>query len=186
VELTLFAATFSRIDTIRISAPDLLLLISAALKFVSMLAHIVIDEDLTWTDFTLSGGPSLVFYGNFFSLNGADCLSLQSSNLLAKLATALDRSFIYLQTLLLVCSHQRTGRAHRRLLHCRDAVCFSKVMSAHCLAPSLRTFHFYADDGFVAVTNWGRVEEEMEFIDDWDHLHRPAVVLDEAGYEHLF
>jgi hypothetical protein len=65
VELTLFAATFSRLDTIRISAPDLLLLISAAPKFVSMLAHIVVDEDLTWSDFTLNGGPSLVFYGNF-------------------------------------------------------------------------------------------------------------------------
>jgi hypothetical protein len=34
--------------------------------------------------------------------------------------------------------------------------------------------------------NWDRLEEEMEFIDDWDHLHRPSVVLDEAGYKHLF
>jgi hypothetical protein len=66
VELTLFAASFSRLDTIRISAPDLLLLISGAPKFVSMLVHIVLDEDLTWSDFTLNGGPSLVFYRRSF------------------------------------------------------------------------------------------------------------------------
>jgi hypothetical protein len=59
-------------------------------------------------------------------------------------------------------------------------------MSAHCSAPSLRTFYFYADDGFVAVTNWGGLDEKMEFMDSWDPLHRPSVVLDEAGYEHLF
>jgi hypothetical protein len=119
-------------------------------------------------------------------LAGADGLSIQSRNLLAKLAAALDRSFIYLKTLLLVCSHHRTGRAHRRLLHCTDAICFTKIMSAHCSAPSLRTFYFYADDGFVAVTNWGGLDEKMEFMDSWDPLHRPSVVLDEAGYEHLF
>jgi hypothetical protein len=59
-------------------------------------------------------------------------------------------------------------------------------MLAYCSAPSLRTFYFYAQDGFMAVTNWGGPEEEMEFIDRWDHLNRPSVVLDEAGYEHLF
>jgi hypothetical protein len=66
VELTLFAGSSSRLDTIRISAPNLLLLISGAPEFVSMLSHIVVDEDLTWSDFTLNGGPSLVCYRHMF------------------------------------------------------------------------------------------------------------------------
>jgi hypothetical protein len=74
VELTPFAASFSQLDTIRISAPDLLLLISGAPKFVSMLGHIVIDEDLTWSDFTLNGGPSLVCIRYFYSLALMACL----------------------------------------------------------------------------------------------------------------
>ncbi|KAJ6510910.1 hypothetical protein C8R45DRAFT_921610 [Mycena sanguinolenta] len=58
-DLKRFSVSSSRLDTIRICTGDLLLLIAAAPEFVSSLQCIVLDEDLTWSDFLLKDGPSL-------------------------------------------------------------------------------------------------------------------------------
>ncbi|KAF7358323.1 hypothetical protein MVEN_00881800 [Mycena venus] len=78
-----FSVSPSRVDSIRISAPDLLLLIAGAPALVSTLRCIVLDEDLTWSDFTLNAGPSL------------------ATNALVQLATALDSSFLHLKSVFL-------------------------------------------------------------------------------------
>jgi hypothetical protein len=54
--LSQFAASPARLSTLRISAPDFLLLFDAAPKLVLMLCHLVLDEDLSWSDFTLKSG----------------------------------------------------------------------------------------------------------------------------------
>lgn len=59
-DLSRLAVSASRLETIRISALNLLLLLSAAPSFVSTLQHVSLDEDETWRDFTLQKPEGLV------------------------------------------------------------------------------------------------------------------------------
>jgi hypothetical protein len=60
VDLTHFDNTEYCLTTLRISAPDFLLLSAAVPEFVEVLRHLVLDKDLTWSDFTLESGADCV------------------------------------------------------------------------------------------------------------------------------
>ncbi|KAJ7863781.1 hypothetical protein B0H14DRAFT_2574721 [Mycena olivaceomarginata] len=58
-DLEKLAASPSRLFTIRISALDFLAVLEAAPALLMMLRHLVIDEDLSWSNFTLATGDDL-------------------------------------------------------------------------------------------------------------------------------
>ncbi|KAJ7795891.1 hypothetical protein B0H14DRAFT_3495358 [Mycena olivaceomarginata] len=91
-DLSRLAASASRLETIRISALNLLLLLSAAPSFVSTLQHVSLDEDETWRDFTLQKPEGL------------------SITPLARVAAALS-SLVKLERILLACSRDATDRS---------------------------------------------------------------------------
>jgi hypothetical protein len=62
VDLTHFDNTEYCLTTLRISAPDFLLLSAAAPEFVEVLHHLALDEDLTWSDFTLESGADCIVH----------------------------------------------------------------------------------------------------------------------------
>ena len=59
-DINRFSASPSRLDTIRVCTADFLLLMAGVPDIVRSLQSIVLDEDLTWSDFKLDDGPSLV------------------------------------------------------------------------------------------------------------------------------
>ncbi|KAJ7806950.1 hypothetical protein B0H14DRAFT_3483729 [Mycena olivaceomarginata] len=95
-DLSRLAVSASRLETIRISVLNLLLLLSAAPSFVSTLQHVSLDEDETWRDFTLQKPEGL------------------STTLLAQVAAALS-SLVKLERILLACSRDATDRSFRLL-----------------------------------------------------------------------
>ncbi|KAF7377143.1 hypothetical protein MSAN_00133400 [Mycena sanguinolenta] len=129
----------------------------------------------------------LVFPDADFKLKDGPLLT---KNALINLAKALDRTFVHLRRLFLVCSQTYVGRCGRPLLRRKDARCFANVMSRYNSAPFLRTFHFSAVDGYVEVTRWGGLDERREDIDtdsEWDEVYsRPAVIFRVEDYAYLF
>ncbi|KAJ7789714.1 hypothetical protein B0H14DRAFT_3502711 [Mycena olivaceomarginata] len=95
-DLSRLAVSASRLETIRISALNLLLLLSAAPSFVSTLQHVSLDEDETWRDFTLQKPEGL------------------STTPLARVAAVLS-SLVKLERILLACSRDATDRSFRLL-----------------------------------------------------------------------
>ncbi|KAF7373657.1 hypothetical protein MSAN_00576500 [Mycena sanguinolenta] len=70
-----FTASPSCLETIRACTGDLLLLIAAAPGVLHNLRSIVVDEDLTWSDFKLKDGPLLVRYLLPFDSSLVSCLT---------------------------------------------------------------------------------------------------------------
>jgi hypothetical protein len=62
VEPTVFDNAEYCLTSLRISAPDFLLLSVAAPEFVEVLRHLVLDKDLTWADFSLESGAHCVVH----------------------------------------------------------------------------------------------------------------------------
>ncbi|KAJ7688527.1 hypothetical protein B0H14DRAFT_2653183 [Mycena olivaceomarginata] len=58
-DLAKLAASPSRLSTIRISALDFLAVLEAAPALLTTLCHLVVDEDLSWSNFTLATGHDL-------------------------------------------------------------------------------------------------------------------------------
>ncbi|KAJ6516536.1 hypothetical protein C8R47DRAFT_1205775 [Mycena vitilis] len=133
-DLTLFAASPSRLRTIRISASQFLILLEAAPKLLTSLQHIVLDEEETWTDFIAH--PSSRMHGS----------SLET------FAAAANHRFPNLESVLLasVQHHVDPGRS-RRLLACADGPYFASIMRPLFTAPHLKTFRVLAIDG---VATW--------------------------------
>ncbi|KAF7375535.1 hypothetical protein MSAN_00441700 [Mycena sanguinolenta] len=171
-DLKKFTASPSCLETIRACTADLLLLIAAAPGVLHTLRSIVVDEDLTWSEFKLKYGPPL------------------TKNALTNLAKSLDRTFIHLRRLFLVCSQTYLGRCRRPLLTRKDARCFANIMHTYSSAPFLHTFHFAAVDSYVGVMRWGGLDERMEYVDadaEWDEVYSlPAVIFRLEDYAYLF
>jgi hypothetical protein len=59
-DLLKLAASPSRLSTVRISALDFLTVLEAAPALLTSLRHLVVDEDLSWSNFTVESGDNLV------------------------------------------------------------------------------------------------------------------------------
>jgi hypothetical protein len=94
----------------------------------------------------------------------------KADSTVTKVADVLDNQFLHLFSVLLVCSQSLQDHAYRRPLLLSDAECFKKVFAAHCEARGLRTFRFYARDGFANWTHWGQEEETVSYTDDYTPL----------------
>ncbi|KAK7007800.1 hypothetical protein R3P38DRAFT_3211442 [Favolaschia claudopus] len=111
VDLLRIAKTRSRLTTIRINVPDFLAFMEAAPSALFTLRDIVLDEDLSWSAFTLKT---------------EDVQYLWESPL-QKLAASLDSRFESLVTVFLVFNNRKRSRIgnNRRLLSITDASCFA-------------------------------------------------------------
>ncbi|KAJ6534402.1 hypothetical protein B0H19DRAFT_1080877 [Mycena capillaripes] len=148
VDLTLFASSRVQLNTIRICAAQFLALFRAAPTLLTNLRHIVLYEELTWSEFTLSLG------------------SRMEGSALVAFAAALDHRFPLLRSLLLVCSQNTLERNRsRRLLLRSDGAFFSSVLLPWCTAPRLDTFRVYAADGCATWKNWRANVEELKYTD---------------------
>ncbi|KAJ7307861.1 hypothetical protein DFH08DRAFT_823947 [Mycena albidolilacea] len=108
VELTHFDNAQYCLTTLRILALDFLLLSVAAPEFVELLRHLVLNEDLTWSDFTLD--------------SGADCVA---GSTFGRVATALDGQFIHLKSVLLVfASHSKSPSMRAFCFYAQDGVVY--------------------------------------------------------------
>ncbi|KAJ6517355.1 hypothetical protein C8R47DRAFT_1205579 [Mycena vitilis] len=140
-DLTLFAASPSRLLTIRISASQFLILLEAAPKLLTSLRHIVLDEEETWTDFIAF--PSSRMHGTSLEI----------------FAAAANHRFPNLRSVLLasVQHHVDPGRS-RRLLVCADGPYFASIMRPLFTAPLLKTFRVLASDGAATWNDTGSDE----------------------------
>ncbi|KAF8187855.1 hypothetical protein K438DRAFT_1764565 [Mycena galopus ATCC 62051] len=145
--LTRLSASPSRLSTVRISAPDFLLALAAAPALFSMLEHLVLDEHMTWSDFTVLSHMGSLANSTF-----------------GEVACALDCNVPYLRSLFLLCSHTTHSRAHRRRLSTNDAECFARVLASNSRAPGLLEFLFYAMDGYAIWTGWGQEDEKLSYL----------------------
>ncbi|KAJ6508207.1 hypothetical protein C8R45DRAFT_1089410 [Mycena sanguinolenta] len=150
-DLRNFSVSPSRLCTLRISTPDFLRLVDVAPNVVSMLIHLALDEDMTWSDFLLKSNTGGLVASTF-----------------GQAATALDRRFFYLRSIVLVCSQSIENRHHRPLLVCKNAKCFATVLAGNCTAVKLEAFRFYASDGYAIWTDWGGEREELAYWDTKD------------------
>ncbi|KAJ7835679.1 hypothetical protein B0H14DRAFT_2590149 [Mycena olivaceomarginata] len=108
VELTHFKNTEYCLMSLRISAPDFLLLYAAAPEFVELLSHLVLDEDLSWSDFTLG--------------SGVDCVA---GSTFGRVATVLNGHFIHLKSILLVfASHSQSPSVRVFRFYARDGIIY--------------------------------------------------------------
>ncbi|KAJ7363876.1 hypothetical protein DFH08DRAFT_798339 [Mycena albidolilacea] len=143
VELTVFDNAEYCLTSLRISAPDFVLLSAAALEFLEVLRHLVLDKDLTWADFTLELGAHCVAGSTF-----------------GRVATVLDGQFIHLKSVLLVCARSTQGRSQRWPLLVSDAKCFSKVLALHSNSPS--EDGLFDGDGLVLLNCLLRADEDLK------------------------
>ncbi|KAJ6449960.1 hypothetical protein C8R45DRAFT_1114367 [Mycena sanguinolenta] len=160
-----FASSACRLSTVRISAPDFLRLSTASPDIISMLRHLVLDEDLTWSEFLLQ----------------SDVHGLGGSTF-GQVAAVLGRNFPFLRSVLLVCSQSPHNRNYRPLLQRVNARCFAKILAGHCSAPGLEAFRFYAEDGYAVWTDWGKETEQIWYGDEQD----TNITTLEPEYGHLF
>ncbi|KAJ6464569.1 hypothetical protein C8R45DRAFT_1107440 [Mycena sanguinolenta] len=143
-----FSVSRSRLRALRICAPDFVSLLYANPVMISTLRHLVLDEDLSWSNFKLE----------------SDALGLSGSSL-ADVVVLIDEChhwFQHLESIFLVCSVTSAHRSHRELLTCNDAYCFLKFMSGYCTSPALRKFRFAATDGYATCTGWN--EEQIHYL----------------------
>ncbi|KAK7026142.1 hypothetical protein R3P38DRAFT_3192378 [Favolaschia claudopus] len=151
-----FSVSPSRITTIRISAPDLLMLLThGAQSVLSSLEHIVLEENRCWTDHLYTNTTLL-------------------TSTLGTVVARLDGSFSQLKSLVLLCASQRGLQVRtRRLLGRDDGDHFANILSAVCSAPALRTFRFFTASSKDSWEGWGTAEERkirfegVDYYESW-------------------
>ncbi|KAK7024861.1 hypothetical protein R3P38DRAFT_3193777 [Favolaschia claudopus] len=131
MHLARLAQTRSLLTHLRIGVPDLLPIFSAIPDMLLTLQHLVLDEDLSWSAFTLET---------------PDVLYLWESPL-QKLAVILDTRFEYLESVFLVFNSRRESRIgnERRFLKLSDARCFATAKKGYavCKRWDLQGIRFY-------------------------------------------
>lgn len=164
-DLSKFAASPSQLTTLRISSADFLLLLAAARDVVSLLVHLVLDEDLTWSNFTLGSDHSLVrlLSTSFLRTKLISRTNYQVKSTFAGVATALNGQFLHLRRLILVCAVSSYGHGEQRPLQLDDAKCFAKILASNSGVWGLRTFQLHTRDGCANWTDWGLATEAVSY-----------------------
>ncbi|KAK7017282.1 hypothetical protein R3P38DRAFT_2784973 [Favolaschia claudopus] len=141
-----FARTsYPQLTALRIGVPELLPLLRAAPRMLYGLRDLVLDEDLTWSGFTLEDEPQ----------ETDEVLYLWESPL-RSLAECLNKRFRELETVFLVFHPGENSRINnnRRLLSCSDARCFATVFASYATAPLFQTLRIKAADGYAVCKDW--------------------------------
>ncbi|KAK7044984.1 hypothetical protein R3P38DRAFT_3177209 [Favolaschia claudopus] len=163
----LFTRARAHLTGLRIGVPKLLPILSAAPGMLRFLQDLVLDEDLSWSAFTLNDDHEDVLY-------------LWESPLRV-LAEALDVRFSELETVFLVFHPSLRTRVgnNRRLLSVLDARCFATVFASYSTAPLIQNLRNQAKDGYAVCEDWKVVDIKYFDLEDKPLVQTPR-------YAHLF
>ncbi|KAJ7736184.1 hypothetical protein DFH07DRAFT_966908 [Mycena maculata] len=139
--LSRFARSPAHLQTIRLGAGQLVLLMKEAPTLLSRLQHIAFDEDDEWL---------------FFGHGGR----LVPERILAA-GAVLDGRFPDLKSIMLVSETDSYNVSD--LLIANKGLVFSRALSSLCTAPLLHMFHFCAYDGCITLKNWRREDEKFHY-----------------------
>ncbi|KAK7040429.1 hypothetical protein R3P38DRAFT_3180142 [Favolaschia claudopus] len=145
--LARLAQTRSLLTHLRIGVPELLPIFSAIPDMFLTLQHLVLDEDLSWSAFTLETQEVL-----YLSMT----ITYQWESPLQKLAVILDTRFEFLESVFLVFNSRRESRIgnERRLLKLSDARCFATVFASYSKAPLFNILRIQACKGYAVCKGW--------------------------------
>ncbi|KAJ7702499.1 hypothetical protein B0H16DRAFT_1748281 [Mycena metata] len=130
-DLALLARSPARLLNIRICARYFTRLLDAAPQMLTTLRHILLDEELDWSNFTINAHAPV-------------------GNSIQNLATALTRArFPRLESVLLICSRSTADRGSRRRLSRADGAYFLDAFKTHLPAPHFGSLWLFAFDGCV-------------------------------------
>ncbi|KAJ7763845.1 hypothetical protein B0H16DRAFT_1455094 [Mycena metata] len=145
-DLALLALSPARLLDIRIYARYFLQLLDAAPQMLTTLRHIVLDEELDWSDFTLDPHAPV-------------------GNSIKNFAAALTRErFPQLQSVLLICARKNTQRGARRLLSRADGAHFLDSFKMYLTGPRFRSLRLFAFDGCMGFDNWGSAVQPTTYL----------------------
>ncbi|KAJ7713968.1 hypothetical protein DFH07DRAFT_785846 [Mycena maculata] len=144
-DLSRFSRSPAHLQTIRLGAGQLVLLMKEAPALLSRLQHIVFDEDDEW-----------LFFG--------DGGRLVPERILAA-GALLDARFPDLKSIMLV--SETDSHNVSQVLIANKGLVFSRALSSLCTVPLLHTFHFCAYDGCLTSKNW-RQEDEIFHYEAWE------------------
>ncbi|KAJ6468649.1 hypothetical protein C8R47DRAFT_1078244 [Mycena vitilis] len=146
-DLQLFAASSVHLKTVRLSPTQFLLLLDAAPALFQVLEHLVLDEELEWSDFIVNltplreDGPLLQVAGRLSTVRALKTICLSGTR------------FTFERT--------RDGVHGRRLLERTDGPLLAGAMATRCAFSTARTFYLFGIDGIAVVNNWTTDDEEV-------------------------
>ncbi|KAJ6570825.1 hypothetical protein DFH09DRAFT_1079809 [Mycena vulgaris] len=143
-DLRWFNLSPSQLLTLRIMAPQLLLLMYSTPAMLKTPRHLTLDEDLAWYRFT----PQTV---------------------LARAARALAEYTPLLQSLTLIAFSGMGERGLHPSLDVSQAPIFATALAPFCASAKLATFHFCGVDHCGTWRNWGREGEEVVYAELEEH-----------------
>ncbi|KAJ7728063.1 hypothetical protein B0H16DRAFT_1734832 [Mycena metata] len=172
-DLTLLARSPARLLDIRICARYFTRLLHAAPQMLTTLRHILLDEELDWSNFTIDPHAPV-------------------ANSIKNFAVALTRAqFPRLESVLLICSRNTADHGSRRRLSRADGAYFLEAFKTYLPGPRFRSLRLFAFDGCVGFDEWGSsaqtttylglpIETQFQHKCSHDYLHCTACLLNTA------
>ncbi|KAJ6486560.1 hypothetical protein C8R47DRAFT_1278228 [Mycena vitilis] len=140
-DLDRFASSDTRLVTVRMRPSQFMTLFRAAPRVLTSLSHIVLEEELAWSDFT-------------------------DGSVLASLFATLDDRFPSLRSVCLAFySFAFNCTRTRRLLNRADGAYFARLLVPLHRAPLLNALRIFAADGCASYDNWGTPNEVVSYED---------------------
>ncbi|KAJ6518039.1 hypothetical protein C8R47DRAFT_1205120 [Mycena vitilis] len=147
-DLDLFTASQTRLVTVRMRPSQFMVLFSAAPRVLTGLCHIVLEEELAWSDFTV------------------DPDALLDGSALALMFAALDDRFPALRSVCLAFYSFAFNRTRtRRLLNRADGAYFARLLAPLHRAPLLNALRIFAADGCASYEDWGAKTQVVLYKD---------------------
>ncbi|KAJ6512096.1 hypothetical protein C8R47DRAFT_1064741 [Mycena vitilis] len=147
-DLDLFAASKTRLVTVRMRPSQFMVLFRAAPQVLTSLCHIVLEEELAWSDFTEN--PDALLDGSALALMFA----------------ALDDRFPTLRSVCLAFySFAFNCTRTRRLLNRADGAYFARLLAPLHRAPVLNALRIFAADGCASYEDWGAKNQVVSYRD---------------------
>ncbi|KAJ7767832.1 hypothetical protein B0H16DRAFT_1453447 [Mycena metata] len=136
-DLALLARSPARLLDIRICARYFTRLLDAVPQMLTTLRHILLDEELDWSNFTIDPHAPV-------------------ANSIKNLAAALTRAqFPRLESVLFICSRSTEERGSRRRLSRADGAYFLEAFKTYLPGPRFRSLRLFVFNGCVEFDNWG-------------------------------
>ncbi|KAJ7016362.1 hypothetical protein C8F04DRAFT_1281641 [Mycena alexandri] len=145
-DLALLARSPASFLDIRICARYSTRLLDAAPQMLTTLRHILLDEELDWSNFTIDPHAPV-------------------ANSIKNLAAALTRAqFPRLESILFICSRSTKERGSRRRLSRAGGAYFLEAFKTHLPGPRFRSLRLFAFNGCVGFDNWGSSAQTTTYL----------------------
>ncbi|KAJ7750620.1 hypothetical protein B0H16DRAFT_1460717 [Mycena metata] len=145
-DLTLLACSPARLLDICICACYFTRLLHTAPQMLTTLRHILLDEELDWSNFTIDPHAPV-------------------ANSIKNFAVALTRAqFPRLESVLLICSRNTADHGSRRRLSCADGAYFLEAFKTYLPGPRFCSLRLFAFDGCVGFNEWGSSAQTTTYL----------------------